>query len=65
MRDVVVFFFHFLRCTVVTLAILLMPIGKLYFQVSNCNVFVYVTLAYVFKVSIVTFLSTGSVSNIP
>ena len=45
------FVFH-----VVTLAILLMrPIDQLCFQISNCNVFVYVTLAYVFDVSIVTF----------
>ena len=30
--------------------ILLMPIDQLYFQISNCNVFVYETLAYVFQV---------------
>ena len=35
-----VFVFH-----VVTLAILLIPIYQLYFQISNCNVFVYETLA--------------------
>ena len=29
---------------VVTLAFLLMPIGKLHFQISNCNVFRFVTL---------------------
>ena len=34
-----------------------MPIDQLYFQISNCNVFVYVTLANVFKVSIVTVLN--------
>ena len=39
---------------VTTLVILLMPIEQLYFQISNSNVFVYVTLAYIFKVSIVT-----------
>ena len=33
----------------VTLAILLMSVGKLYFQLSNCNV-VFVTLAYVIMV---------------
>ena len=44
-----VFVFH-----VVMLVILLIPIYQLYFQISNCNVFVYVTLAYVFQVSIVT-----------
>ena len=47
-----VFVFH-----VVTLAILLMPIHQLYFQISNCNVVVYVTLAYVFQISIVTVLN--------
>ena len=47
-----VFGFH-----VVMLALLPMPIHKLYFQISNCNVFVYVTLAYVFQVSIVTVLN--------
>ena len=44
-----VFVFH-----VVTLTILLMPIDQLYFQILNCYAFVYVTLAYVFQVSIVT-----------
>ena len=47
-----VFVFH-----VVTLSISLMPIHQLYFKISNCNVFVYVTLAYVFHVSIVTVLN--------
>ena len=47
-----VFVFH-----VVTLANLLMPIHQLYFQISNCNVFVYVTLAYLFQISIVTVLN--------
>ena len=32
-----------------------MPIEQLYFQISNCNVFV--LLAYVFQVSIVTVLN--------
>ena len=35
------FVFH-----VVTLAILLMPIYQLYFQSSNCNVFVFVSIYY-------------------
>ena len=39
-----VYVFH-----VVTLANLLIPIYQLYFQISNCNVFVYVTFAYFFK----------------
>ena len=47
-----VFDFH-----VVQLAILLMPIIKLYFQISNCHVFVFVTLANVFQVYIVTVLN--------
>ena len=47
-----VFVFHVVTFTY--LAILLMPIDQLYFQISNCNVFVYVTLAYVFQISIVT-----------
>ena len=34
-----------------TLASLLMPIGKLHFQISNCNVFIFVTLAFVIMVS--------------
>ena len=34
------------------LANLLMPIGKLYFPTSNCNVFVFVTLAYVISFGI-------------
>ena len=46
------FVFH-----VVRLAILLMPFEQLYSQISNCNVSVYVTLAYVFQVSIVTILN--------
>ena len=46
-----VFLFH-----VVTLATLLIPIDKLYFQFSNCNVFLYVSLAYVSIVSAVTVL---------
>ena len=37
------FVFH-----IVMLAAVLMPIDQLYFQISNCNVFVHVTLAYVF-----------------
>ena len=40
-----------------------MPIDQLYFQISNCNVFVYVTLANILKVSIVT-VSFHSVSRL-
>ena len=36
---------------------MMMPIHQLYFQISNCNVFVYVMLAYVFQISIVTVLN--------
>ena len=39
---------NFLCCNVVTLAILLITIYQLYFQISNCNLFVYVTLPYFF-----------------
>ena len=45
-----------LLCSCKLNSCLLMPIDQLYFQISNCNAFVYVTLAYVFQVYIVTVL---------
>ena len=62
---IVIVSFRFLHCNVVYLA----HAYILYFQISNCNVFVYVTLAFlrypIATVFIVTTFATRSVSNIP
>ena len=57
--------FRLLHCNVIYLA----HAYILNFQISNCNVFVYVTLAFlrypIVTVFIVTTFATRSVSNIP
>ena len=57
---IVIVSFRFLHCNVIYLA----RAYILYFQISNCNVFLYVTLAFL-TVFIVTTFATRSVSNIP
>ena len=37
------------------------PIGKLHFQISNCNVFIFVTLAFVIMVSYCILSNTGKI----
>ena len=62
---IVIVSFRFLHCNVIYLA----HAYILYFQISNCNVFVYVTLAFlrypILTVFVVTTFATRSVSNIP
>ena len=62
---IVIVSFRLLQCYVIYLA----HAYVLNFQISNCNVFVYVTLAFlrypIVTVFIVTTFATRSVSNIP